>query len=70
MFEVTEITNTGRRSVLATAPSFTAAKNAVEEMGVLFMEDDADHPGCADAFLTGGRVVAIQPAGFKIKGDE
>lgn len=66
MFEVTEITTTGRREVLATESSFIAAKNKVEEMGVLFMEDDADYPGCADAYLKGGRVVAIQPVGFKL----
>ncbi len=67
MHEVVEISSTGRRDVLATAPSFIAAKNAVEAMGVLHMEDDADYPGCADAYITGGRVVAIQPVGFKVQ---
>lgn len=66
MFEITEIHMTGRREVIATLPSFLAAKNAVENMGVLFIEDDSDYPGCADAFLIGGRVVAIQPVGFKL----
>jgi hypothetical protein len=66
MFEITEITLTGHREVLATAASFIAAKNKVEEMGVLHMEDDSDYPDCADAYLEGGRVVAIQPVGFKV----
>lgn len=69
MFEIVETSDTGRREVIATAPSFIAAKNKVEEMGVLFMEDDSDYPDCADAYLEGGRVVAIQPVGFTVKGD-
>jgi len=66
MFEITEIHMNGRREIVATATSFIEAKNKVEAMGVLFMEDDSDYPGCADAYLNGGRVVAIQPKGFKL----
>lgn len=66
MFEVSEIHLSGRREIIATLPSFLAAKNEVESMGVLFIEDDADYPGCADAYLNGGRVVAIQPVGFTL----
>lgn len=68
MFEIVETHNSGRREVLATAESFVEAKNKVQEMGVLYMEDDADHADCADAYLVGGRVVAIQPVGFKLPG--
>jgi len=65
MYEVYESTMYSK-TVLATAPSFAEAKAAVEAMGVAFMEDDADYPQCADAFLNDGRVVAIQPIGFKL----
>jgi hypothetical protein len=30
------------------------------------MEDDPNYVDCADALLTDGRVVAIQPVGFKL----
>lgn len=66
MFEIIETHNSGRREVIATASSFVEAKNKVQAMGVLFMEDDSDYPDCADAYLNGGRVVAIQPEGFKV----
>jgi hypothetical protein len=54
------------RKVIAGAPTLRDAKVIVEAMGVVFMETDNDYPNCADAFLTDGRVVAIQPVGFKL----
>ena len=66
MFNITEIGFSGRRNIIATAASFIEAKNKVEAMAPLYMEDDSDYPGCADAYLTGGRVVAIQPEGFTL----
>lgn len=65
MFEISEISLSGLRRVLDTAESFEAAKAKVEAMGVSYMEDDSQYEGCADAFLYDGRVVAIQPEGFK-----
>lgn len=60
-----EIIESGvRRHVIATVETFAAAKTKVEAMGVAFMEDDADHDDCADAYLNDGRVIAIQPEGF------
>lgn len=67
MHEIIENNMMGRRTVIATAESFIAAKEAVVAMGVAFMEDDADYPECADAYLNDGRVLAIQPTGFKAK---
>jgi hypothetical protein len=65
MFEVIE--NHGiRREVVATADTFAAAKEKVNAMGVEFMEDDADHADCADAYTKSGRILAIQPKGFKL----
>lgn len=54
------------RRTFATFNTFEEAKARVEAMGVVFMEDDADHPNCADAFMTDGRVIAIQPVDFKL----
>jgi hypothetical protein len=51
---------------LATLDTFEAAKDYVNGLDPLLVEDDKDYPGCADAFLKDGRVVAIQPVGFKI----
>lgn len=64
MIEVIETGMNGRRKVIATAPDFAAAKAKVVAMGVAFMEDDADHNDCADAYLNDSRVIAIQPEGF------
>lgn len=64
MHELIETNMHGRRTVIATAPSFADAKAKAESMGVAFMEDDSDYPECADAYLADGRVVAIQPEGF------
>ena len=66
MFEIIESTGIARRTVIDTAPTFEEAKAKVEAMGVAFMEDDADYPGCADAFLNDSRLIAIQPVGFKV----
>lgn len=53
------------RTVLGTYASFADAKAYVEALGVVFMEDDASYSNCADAFLKDGRIIAIQPEGFK-----
>jgi hypothetical protein len=63
--EVTEI-HVGWRTVIATKPTFAEAKAYVESLGVSYMEDDADHTDCADALLNDGRLLAIQPVGFKL----
>ncbi len=66
MFEIIETSMNNRRATIATVDTFEVAKAHVEAMGVSFMEDDTDHPNCADAFLTDGRIIAIQPVGFKV----
>lgn len=65
--EIREINN-GRVNVLATRETFEDAKAFVRSInvGVCHMEDDGDYPNCADAFLNDGRVIAIQPVGFKL----
>lgn len=68
MHQIIETGMNGRRVEIATAPTFEEAKVKVEAMGASFMEDDEDFPGCADAFLSDGRVIAIQPEGFKVEG--
>lgn len=66
MIEVYESNSLGRRSQIATAPTFAEAKALVVAMGVAFMEDDEDHADCADAYLNDGRIVSIQPVGFTL----
>lgn len=66
MIQIIETGMNGRREVIGTAPTFTEAKAKVEAMGAAFMEDDADYPDCADAFMNDGRTLAIQPEGFRI----
>ncbi|ARK07587.1 hypothetical protein LAV_00212 [Sphingobium phage Lacusarx] len=66
MIEIIETGMQGRRAVIDTAPSFEEAKAKVEAMGVGFMEDDEEHADCADAYLLDGRLIAIQPEGFKL----
>lgn len=67
MHQIIETGMNGRRVEIATAPTFEEAKAKVEAMGAAFMEDDADFPECADAYLNDGRVIAIQPEGFTVK---
>jgi hypothetical protein len=67
MIEIIETTQSGHRRVIDTTEDFASAKLLVERLpgGVCFMEDDADYPECADAYMNNGRVLAIQPVGFK-----
>lgn len=54
------------RTVIAKFDTFAEAKGHVEALGAVYMEDDADYPNCADAYLNDGRVIAIQPVGFTL----
>lgn len=66
MFEVAQITSRTTIELFGIFESFIEAKAWVASQGVIYMEDDADHPDCADAFLSDGRVLSIQPVGFKL----
>lgn len=58
------------KRVIGTFDSFAEAKSFAEtELGALHMEDDADYDGCADAYLSDGRVIAIQPVNFRADGN-
>jgi len=63
--EISEVHLHGR-TVIVKVVTFEAAKAHVVALGVVMLEDDADYPGCADALLTDGRVIAIQPVGFRL----
>jgi hypothetical protein len=65
MYEVIEIIN-ARPYVRYMVVSLEAAQKKLEEIGVAFMEVDSDYPTCADAFMLDGRVLSIQPRGFKL----
>lgn len=49
------------RHELARVDDFDAALARIEAMGSVLVEADSDYPGCADAFLRDGRVVAVEP---------
>jgi hypothetical protein len=66
MIQIIESGMNGRRNVIDTAPTFSEAKERVTTMGAAFMEDDAEHADCADAYMHDGRVIAIQPEGFTL----
>jgi hypothetical protein len=66
VIQIIESGMNGRRAVIDTAPTFAEAKAKVEAMGVAFMEDDADHTDCADAYMADSRILAIQPEGFTL----
>lgn len=67
MFNIFE--SGSRRAIIATAPTLDDAKAKIVAMGVAFMEDDADHPGCVDAYMNDMRVLVIEPEGFTVKSD-
>lgn len=54
-----------RYAVIKTCASFDEAVAYVEGLNPICFEKDADYPNCADAFLRDGRILAIQPEGFK-----
>lgn len=71
MIEISRVEGTGpltlRRVVVARAPTFAEAKAKAHELfAVAFMDDDADHAGCADFITEEGGVYAIQPRGFRL----
>jgi hypothetical protein len=53
--------------LLETVATFEEALLKVEAMGAICLEEDADHEGCADAFLRDGRIMMIQPEGFTLE---
>ena len=58
-FEVSAEAGPGRGDLLASFDTFEAAERYVLGKGVVDYERDADHDGCADAFLRSGVVVSI-----------
>jgi hypothetical protein len=66
VYHITELQMGNSRRLVDTAETFAEAKAKVEAMGVSHMEDDPDYPTCADAYLTSGIVLAIQPEGFTL----
>ena len=62
MFTVYEASGVARRDVVGAFETFEAACDFVQALNPICFEMDADHPGCADAFLPGGVVYAIEVA--------
>jgi hypothetical protein len=59
---VYEVTGVARRTAIGVFPTFDAALAYVETLNPVLLEPDADHPGCADAFLPDTRILAIEAA--------
>ena len=60
LFAVYEASGVSRRSLRGTFETFEAACDYVQALNPICFEVDADHPGCADAFLPGGVIYAIE----------
>jgi hypothetical protein len=61
-FQTYEIDYCGNRREYARHDTFAAAWQALRERpNVVCAEIDADHPECADAFLSNGIVLSIAP---------
>ncbi len=60
MYMVYETSGVFHRSVRGAFETFEAACDYVQALRPICFEVDEDHPGCADAFLPGGLVYAIE----------
>ena len=60
MFTVYEASGVARRTPRGTFETFEAACDYVKALHPIHFEVDVDHPGCADAFLPGGVIYAIE----------
>lgn len=49
------------RSVISRHPTMEAAEQRLHEMGVVYYERDESNPGCGDALMRDGRILAINP---------
>ena len=65
-YELFESLGNGRKLVFKTFPTFDQAWQELKQMQPVSMELDEDHAECADAYTKDGRILAIQPVGFKI----
>ena len=61
MFAVYESTGVMHRSLRASFSTFGEACDYVEALHPVCFEIDADHPGCADAYLPGGLLYIVEP---------
>ena len=58
-----EMSDNGRRTIIDRFDSFELAYAALTARpDLVFSEPDADNPGCADAFLSDGSLLVIEPA--------
>ena len=58
-----EVSVSGRKTIVDRFDSFELAYGALTARpDLVFGEPDADNPGCADAFLSDGRLIVIEPA--------
>ena len=63
MHLIMEVFGAGRPKVLETFATFELAYAALSARAdLVFSEPYPDNPGCADAFLSDGRLLVIEPA--------
>lgn len=66
MIVISEAGMNGRNVELMKVETFEDAKDYVHTLNPVCFEYDVDHKDCADAYLKDGRVLCIQPEGFKL----
>ena len=60
LFVVYEASGVAHRTLRGMFETFEAACDYVQALNPICFEMDEDHPGCADAFLPGGVIYAIE----------
>ncbi len=60
MFAVYEVFRVTDRVLRGTFETFEQACDYVQALKPICFEVDADNPGCADAYLPGGKVYAVE----------
>lgn len=65
MYNILESTMTGHKVKIGSYVSKDAALAALGCMNIAFGEWDIDNPECYDAFMFDGRIMLIEPEGFK-----
>lgn len=67
MFILSETFGALRPRKIAEFATEAEAVAAAEKIGLVMIEADSDNPGCYDAFALDGRLLTIEPAGFKLE---
>ena len=61
MYIVTRLTSAFARPVMGTFETTGEALAFLDTLGVLFIEEDEEHPGCYDGLGKDGSIYSIEP---------